>query len=174
VEVKTAQRLLKIIKFCNGVCIGSLIAIPILLFMHDLNFLDIHIDHLIGKAVISIIVILVVLSFFRESVEDIIIERKRNRSINEEDDWWKEHPPGKRAIITDKNTGEIIGTIKNEQLRFLIGAFTEEHMEENNFYFIKELFDLFVQEKEPDPSLEEFIRNALKDKDEITLHWEKE
>lgn len=108
------------------------------------------------------------------TIEEIIGEHKSNQFKKEKDTWWKEHPPGKRVLITDKSTGEKLGTISNEQLRFLIEAFTEEQMEENDFYFINELFDLFVKEKKTDPSLTEFIRNALKDKDEIVLHWERE
>ncbi len=131
-------------------------------------------DRLLGIAWISMVPLIIALNFFEEVVEGIISKRKRGRFIKEEANWWWEHPRGKRVIITDKNTGEIIGAIKNEQLKFLIDVFTKEDMEENDFCFINELFDIFVEEKKPDPSLIEFIRNALKDKDEIILHWEKE
>jgi hypothetical protein len=176
VEVKTAKRLLKINKiFFKRVFPGLFITLSILVFiLPDGEFLNIPYNKLLGIAWVCMLVLVFALSFLGEPMEDIISEHKRSQFINEEDDWWKEHPRGKRAIITDKNTGEQIGKILNEQLRFLIDAFTEEHMEENDFCFIDELFDLFVKEKKPDPSLEEFIRNALKDKDEIILHWEKE
>ena len=58
--------------------------------------------------------LLIALFIFEEAVEGIISKHKRSRFIKEEDNWWREHPRGKSVIITDINTGETIGTIKNE------------------------------------------------------------
>ena len=162
---------MKVIKFClKIVCPGLFIAIFII-YIVNLEGIS---SQFLGIAWISVVASIFALSYFEGLVEGIITKHEHDRFIKEEDSWWREHPRGKRATITDKKTGEVIGTILNEQLRFLIDVFTEEQMEENDFCFINELFDLFIKEKKPDLVLREFIRNALRDKDEIILHWEKE
>jgi hypothetical protein len=176
VKTKTSKRILKIIQFFNK-RIGPILLFAILIaciILPELNFLNMPLKKLLVIIWFSVIALMFILAFYEGIIEGIMIKRKRVRLNKEKDNWWQEHPPEKRVIMTDKNNGEIIGAITNEQLRFLIDVFTEEQMEENDFCFVNELFDLFVEEKKPGPSLIEFIRNALNGKDEIILHWEKE
>lgn len=86
-------------------------------------------------------------------------------------EWWRSHPPHERVEITDKNSGEPLGTISNQDLRFLIDQFEAQGMEDNDFYFTTELLKMFDETARPGPELREFIRKALKGREDIEIHW---
>ncbi|MBN1474126.1 MAG: hypothetical protein JW914_05895 [Syntrophaceae bacterium] len=76
--------------------------------------------------------------------------------------------------ITDKNSGECFGELSAENVDFLRMKFIEQGMEDNDFYFMRETLELFIEEEKPNKELVGFLENALKGKDEIELNWKKD
>ena len=88
-------------------------------------------------------------------------------------DWWLDNPPGGLAKVSDNYTGASLGTLKNDQIKFLIDKFIEYGMEDNDFYFLSEGLEMFIHTEKPDPQLEKFLKDAMNGKTEMELHWEK-
>ena len=104
---------------------------------------------------------------------NLFIYRSNKEKIkNEEPIWWKKHPPGEKTSIFDNKTGEFLGTISNEQLKFLIDFYTDGGFNDNNFYFHKVLLDMFIKVSKPPQDLVEFLKKSLHGKEEIELHWD--
>lgn len=75
--------------------------------------------------------------------------------------------------ITDKNSGEHLGELSAENVDFLRKKFLGQGMADNNFYFMPETLDLFIKEEKPNMELDGFLKNCIKGKEEIELHWNK-
>ncbi|MBN1620954.1 hypothetical protein JW890_09555 [candidate division WOR-3 bacterium] len=82
-------------------------------------------------------------------------------------------PQSKKFGIKDNISGDLLGEISGEDLFFLVQAFSGQGMKDNDFYFLEELCELFIKEEKPGESLSEFLRKALKGREEAELHWEK-
>lgn len=74
--------------------------------------------------------------------------------------------------MTDKLTNTALGTLSQENVDFLRKKFLEQDMSDNDFYFLEETLEAFLEEEKPGQELTAFLNNAIKDRSEIELHWE--
>jgi len=84
---------------------------------------------------------------------------------------FKPSPVGQYTIKETK-TNTDLGTISNEELDYLRKRFLEQGMDDNDFYFLSEILEIFLKEEKPNKELSIFLINAIKNKNEIMLHWE--
>lgn len=80
---------------------------------------------------------------------------------------------GEVLRISDNYNPAFSATLKGEHVNFLIDKFVENGMEENDFYFNSELLEIFFKSFHPEPQLEKFLRDAIRARGQIELHWEK-
>lgn len=80
--------------------------------------------------------------------------------------------PNGSYLIKDKKSNLNLNTLSAAEINFLRKKFIDNGMEDNDFYFEEISLDMFIKEEKPDKKLEEFLRNALKGKHSIELHWE--
>jgi hypothetical protein len=80
-------------------------------------------------------------------------------------------PNGNYKII-DKVTKDDLGELSNESLDFLRKRFLEQGMDDNNFYFLAEVMEMFVEKEKPNKELTAFLKKAVKNKNEVELHWD--
>jgi sporulation protein YlmC with PRC-barrel domain len=72
--------------------------------------------------------------------------------------------------IYDKRSGEYIGTINEEQLRFLQGQMEEESLQDKDYSITPLEVEYFLGQG-ADPELVELLRSALGDKKEVVIEW---
>jgi hypothetical protein len=96
-------------------------------------------------------------------IEAKIINDKRREFIHLTSDFYN---------IADKKTGFNLGKLSRENVDFLRKKFLEQNMDDNDFYFLSETLELFLKEEKPGKELSDFLKNAMKDKNELELHWE--
>ena len=72
--------------------------------------------------------------------------------------------------VRDKETGSVLGTITEAQLRFLIDQLEEEDEEDRDYYINRPTLDLF-EERGADPELMKVLRRALGDREEMEIVW---
>jgi hypothetical protein len=75
--------------------------------------------------------------------------------------------------LVDKETGEIVGTISDEQLEYLQAQLEEESPEDQDYWFDVASLDV-LEEGGADPALMSVLRAALGDREEMELRWERE
>jgi len=74
--------------------------------------------------------------------------------------------------IKDKDTNQVLGTITEKQLKFLVDQLEEEWEEDQDYAISGMLLDMFEGE-DADPQLVSLLRSALGDKEEINIVWSK-
>ena len=74
-------------------------------------------------------------------------------------------------ILRDKETGQEIGTITEEQLQFLIDKLEEEGPDDNDYWISRDELETFV-EQGADPGLVAILRTALGDREGFEAQWE--
>jgi processive 1,2-diacylglycerol beta-glucosyltransferase len=74
--------------------------------------------------------------------------------------------------LFDNDTGRALGTISDEQLRFLQDHLEEESPEDTDYYITKDTLDAFEQQG-ADPALLRVLREALGARQDIEIRWEK-
>ena len=74
--------------------------------------------------------------------------------------------------LHDKNTNELIGTINEKQLQFLIDELVEEDSTDQDYYINRDQLDQF-EKKGGDETLIQILRNALGNKDDMDIIWTK-
>ena len=74
--------------------------------------------------------------------------------------------------IIDKETGVELGTISEEELKYLIDQLEEEHSEDKDYFISQDTLAMFEQ-KGIDPVLLDFLRKALGDRESIEIEWKK-
>jgi hypothetical protein len=74
--------------------------------------------------------------------------------------------------IIDIKTNTELGKLSNENIDFLRKRFLEQNMDDNDFYFLPETLKMFLKEEKPNKELTQFLNIAIKEKNEIELHWE--
>lgn len=74
--------------------------------------------------------------------------------------------------LKKKGTGNIIGTLSDEQLKFLIDELEEEHDQDQDYWLNQAQIELF-REKGADPELLGMLENALGDEDDLEVEWER-
>lgn len=91
------------------------------------------------------------------------VKTKRNKFIS--------LASGNYKIIETKSNAQL-GTLSNKNVDFLRSRFLNQGMDDNDFYFLSEILEVFIKEEKPNKELIEFLNNAIKNKTEIELHWE--
>jgi len=72
--------------------------------------------------------------------------------------------------LTDKDTGAALGSITEEQLKFLADQLEEESGDDQDYYINKDTIDMF-EEADGDPALISTLRNALDGREEMEIVW---
>ena len=72
--------------------------------------------------------------------------------------------------VRDKDTGEELGTISEEQLRFLADQLEEEFSEDNDYYIDASLLQLFEQ-RGADSDLLTLLKTALGSREGVEIQW---
>ena len=72
--------------------------------------------------------------------------------------------------LYDAGTGAALGTITEEQLKFLMDQLEEESTQDQDYYINQETLDLF-EESGADPALLALLRRALGDRQEMDIRW---
>ncbi len=74
------------------------------------------------------------------------------------------------AELRDKDTGAIIGSITDEQLRFLVDQFEEESDTDRDYWFNKAAVDM-LRDSGADAELLALLVTAMGDRDEMEIEW---
>jgi hypothetical protein len=72
--------------------------------------------------------------------------------------------------IYNKRSGEYIGTINEEQLRFLQDQMEEESLQDKDYSITPLEVEYFLGQG-ADPDLVDLLRRALGDKNEVVIEW---
>lgn len=72
--------------------------------------------------------------------------------------------------LYDDQSGDMIGTITEEQLKYLIDELEEEDLEDRNYYIDRATLDWF-EEHAVDPALEALLRKAMGNRDGMDIRW---
>ena len=76
--------------------------------------------------------------------------------------------------MSDRLTNTPLGRLSQENVDFLRKKFLEQDMSDNDFYFLEETLEAFLEEEKPGKELTDFLNHAMKDRSEMELHWEAE
>lgn len=74
--------------------------------------------------------------------------------------------------LREKSSGRLIGQISEEQFRFLQDQLEEESETDEDYYLTADTIDMLADDG-ADEALVELLRNALGDKDDLEIRWEK-
>jgi len=72
--------------------------------------------------------------------------------------------------LHDKDTGALIGTISEDNLKFLIDELEEESGEDQDYYINETTVDMF-EEGGADKALVTLLRGALNGRAEMEIRW---
>ena len=72
--------------------------------------------------------------------------------------------------LRDKDTGSDLGTISEEQLRFLADQLEEEYAEDRDYYINRTMLDV-MRQNGADPGLVDLLSKAIGDRDGIEIEW---
>ena len=72
--------------------------------------------------------------------------------------------------LRDKDTGADLGTISEEQLRFLVDQLEEEYDEDRDYYINSTMLDV-LEQNGADIQLLEILRNATGDREGVEIQW---
>jgi processive 1,2-diacylglycerol beta-glucosyltransferase len=75
--------------------------------------------------------------------------------------------------LFDSETGAELGTIGDEQLRFLEDHLEEESADDRDYYFNRTMIDV-LEEKGADPELVGLLRRALGEREGVEIRWQRE
>jgi hypothetical protein len=75
--------------------------------------------------------------------------------------------------VYDSDSGEKIGRITSNQLRFMANLLEEESLEDKDYYINRATIDFF-ETKNPDPELIALLRKALGNRDDMEIRWSAE
>lgn len=75
--------------------------------------------------------------------------------------------------LRDKDTGDVIGSITEEQLQFLIDQLEEESEVDVDYYLNRDTLEVF-EERGIDRKLLKMLKNAMGDREDMEIEWEKE
>ena len=73
--------------------------------------------------------------------------------------------------LYDKETGKLLGALREEQLRFLIDQLEEESSEDTDYYINKATIEMLVQAG-ADPELVALLQQGLGEREEMEIRWE--
>jgi hypothetical protein len=75
--------------------------------------------------------------------------------------------------LFDNGTGELLGTIDREELKFLIDQLEEEGLEDQDYFINRATLEMFEEEGCP-PHLLDLIVEGLGEREELEIRWETE
>lgn len=73
--------------------------------------------------------------------------------------------------IYDKDTGRLLGTLSEDQFRFLRDQLEEESSSDTDYYINTATVEMFAQDG-ADPALLELLQQSLGDREEMEIRWE--
>lgn len=74
------------------------------------------------------------------------------------------------VYLYNKSTGELLGEISKDELKFLVDQMEEESLEDKDYSITKMEIEYFAQHG-ADPELVTLLRNALGDQNELVIQW---
>lgn len=74
--------------------------------------------------------------------------------------------------LTDKRTGENLGSISEEELQFLIDNLEEEYEGDSDYYLNQTVIDMLA-DVGADESLLGILNKALGEREDVEIVWEK-
>lgn len=72
--------------------------------------------------------------------------------------------------LYDQETNQLIGSISDEQLQFMIDQLEEESLEDRDYAITRMTVDYF-ETQGGDPELIAMLRSALGGRDEVNIRW---
>ena len=72
--------------------------------------------------------------------------------------------------LRDKDTGADVGSITEEELRFLVDHLEEEFDEDRDYYINQTTLDI-MEQNGADPELIALLRGAIGERDGIEIEW---
>jgi hypothetical protein len=75
--------------------------------------------------------------------------------------------------LRDKDTGNDLGTISEEQFRFLVDQLEEEHDEDRDYYIQREVIDT-LEQNGGGAELIGLLRSAVGDREGVEVAWSSE
>ena len=72
--------------------------------------------------------------------------------------------------LKDKDSGVVIGSITDDQLKFFVDQLEEESSDDQDYYLNTTTLDMLA-DKGIDPELLQLLRGALGDRDEMEVEW---
>lgn len=76
------------------------------------------------------------------------------------------------AKLYDKETGNLVAEITEDQLQFLIDNLEEESYIDDDYYFNEAILEM-LKEKGADEKLMRILENTIRSKGEAELCWER-
>ncbi len=74
--------------------------------------------------------------------------------------------------LYDNDSGNLLGNINDEQLQFLIDQLEEESAEDKDYWLNRDSLVQFAEKGCP-PALLELLKNAMGDRKDMEIRWEK-
>ncbi len=74
------------------------------------------------------------------------------------------------VTLRDKDTGQLLGTVTDEDFEFLVNDLEEESTEDMDYFVDSDTIDMLEEDGAPE-SLIVLLRNALGDKDGLDIEW---
>ena len=74
--------------------------------------------------------------------------------------------------LRNKDTGEVLGTISEEDLQFLQNQLVEETEEDSDYYLNRDELNLFKEQGASKP-LMKLLEKGFAGRDELEIEWEK-
>ena len=75
--------------------------------------------------------------------------------------------------LRDKQSGNEIGTVTDEQLQFLISQLEEEYEEDRDYYIQREVLDM-LEAAGGDPELVAMLARAMGDAEGVEIEWSRD
>ena len=75
--------------------------------------------------------------------------------------------------VYDKNTGVVLGTITQEQLKYLVAQLEEESTTDQDYYIDAATIEM-LQTAGADPDLLQLLQDAVGDRKGIEILWEED
>ena len=72
--------------------------------------------------------------------------------------------------LRDKESGQFLGKISEEELQFLLDQLEEESEEDTDYYIDADTID-FLEEEGAPPSLLSLLRSALGEREGLDVEW---
>ena len=108
-----------------------------------------------------------------EILYQILSGIKESKKIKQKKNTFKKLSTGSYKV-KDNKANTCLGELSSENIDFLRCRFLGQGMDDNDFYFLSETLEMFLEEEQPNKELEEFLNNAMNSKNEIELHWQPE